>query len=140
MAGVAASRLVAAVSNAGALGTLGCANQPPGWIGSTAREVREKTERPFALNLLLFLADEPAIAAVLDRQGHIRVGQRDKRYLPAATAFLDLLFAYKGSVSAAAAAAGIGSAQLSKFLVDDGEVMSEANRIRTSFSLQPLRR
>ena len=58
MAGVAASRLVAAVSNAGALGTLGCANQPPAWIGSAVREVREKTERPFALNLLLFLADE----------------------------------------------------------------------------------
>ena len=65
MAGVAASRLVAAVSNAGALGTLGCANQPPAWIGSAVREVREKTERPFALNLLLFLADEAAIAAVL---------------------------------------------------------------------------
>ena len=65
MAGVAASGLVAAVSNAGALGTLGCANQPPAWIGSAVREVREKTKRPFALNLLLFLADEAAIAAVL---------------------------------------------------------------------------
>ena len=65
MAGVAASRLVAAVSNAGALGTLGCANQPPAWIGSAVREVREKTKRPFALNLLLFVADEAAIAAVL---------------------------------------------------------------------------
>ena len=65
MAGVAASRLVAAVSNAGALGTLGCANQPAAWIGSAAREVREKTERPFALNLLLFVADEAAIDAVL---------------------------------------------------------------------------
>jgi NAD(P)H-dependent flavin oxidoreductase YrpB (nitropropane dioxygenase family) len=65
MAGVAASRLVAAVSNAGALGTLGCANQTAAWIGSAAREIREKTDRPFALNLLLFLADEAAIAAVL---------------------------------------------------------------------------
>jgi NAD(P)H-dependent flavin oxidoreductase YrpB (nitropropane dioxygenase family) len=65
MAGVAASRLVAAVSSAGALGTLGCANQPPAWIGSTVREIREKTDRPFALNLLLFVAEEAAIAAVL---------------------------------------------------------------------------
>ena len=62
MAGVAASRLVAAVSNAGALGTLGCANQPAAWIGPAVREIREKTDRPFALNLLLFLADEAAIA------------------------------------------------------------------------------
>jgi len=66
MAGVAAARLVAAVSNAGGLGTLGCANQAPAWITAAAREVREKTDRPFALNLLLFLADEPSIGAVLD--------------------------------------------------------------------------
>ena len=66
MAGVAAQRLVAAVSNAGGLGTLGCANQPPDWITTAARAVREGTERPFALNLLLFLADEGAIRAVLD--------------------------------------------------------------------------
>jgi len=65
MAGVAASRLVAAVSNAGALGTLGCANQPPASIESAVREIREKTDRPFGLNLLLFLADEAAISAVL---------------------------------------------------------------------------
>jgi NAD(P)H-dependent flavin oxidoreductase YrpB (nitropropane dioxygenase family) len=66
MAGVAAERLVAAVSNAGGLGTLGCANQPPSWITAAARAVRERTDRPFALNLLLFLADEGSIGAVLD--------------------------------------------------------------------------
>jgi NAD(P)H-dependent flavin oxidoreductase YrpB (nitropropane dioxygenase family) len=66
MAGVTAARLVAAVSNAGGLGTLGCANQAPAWITAAAREVREKTDRPFALNLLLFLADEPSIGAVLE--------------------------------------------------------------------------
>ncbi|HEY6049638.1 MAG TPA: nitronate monooxygenase, partial [Thermoanaerobaculia bacterium] len=65
MAGVAAARLVAAVSNAGGLGTLGCANQPPAWITAAAREIRDQTDRPFALNLLLFLADEGSIGAVL---------------------------------------------------------------------------
>ena len=58
--------LAAAVSNAGGLGTVGCAGRSPDWIAQTAREIREKTDRPFGLNLLLFDADKAAMEAVFD--------------------------------------------------------------------------
>jgi NAD(P)H-dependent flavin oxidoreductase YrpB (nitropropane dioxygenase family) len=57
--------LVVAVSNAGGLGTQGCAGRSPSQIADLARAIRAGTDRPFGLNLLLFLADEPAISAVL---------------------------------------------------------------------------
>jgi NAD(P)H-dependent flavin oxidoreductase YrpB (nitropropane dioxygenase family) len=65
MAGATGPDLVAAVSNAGGLGILGCAALPPGEVEAQARAIREATSRPFGLNLLLFLADEAALAAVL---------------------------------------------------------------------------
>jgi NAD(P)H-dependent flavin oxidoreductase YrpB (nitropropane dioxygenase family) len=57
--------LVAAVSNAGGLGTLGCAGFPSARIAEIAAELRSKTDRPFGLNLLLFRAEEALIQAVL---------------------------------------------------------------------------
>ena len=77
---------------------------------------------------------------MLDKSGHFRVGKRDGRYLPAASALPDLLVAAKGSVSDVAAIAGVTSAQVSGFLTDDDDVMTEANRIRATFALKPLRR
>src|SRR5437762_4808733 len=44
-------RLVAAVSEAGALGTIGAAYLNPQQIGETARAVRSMTSRPFGINL-----------------------------------------------------------------------------------------
>ena len=45
--------LVAAVSNAGGLGTLGAAYMSPDSIRSAIREIRSLTKRPFAVNLLI---------------------------------------------------------------------------------------
>jgi nitronate monooxygenase len=45
--------LVAAVSNAGGLGTLGVAYQTPDAMRAAIRRVRELTDRPFGLNLLM---------------------------------------------------------------------------------------
>jgi NAD(P)H-dependent flavin oxidoreductase YrpB (nitropropane dioxygenase family) len=64
MGSATGAALAAAVSNAGGLGTVGCGGRTPEWIAQTAREIREKTDRPFALNLLLFEAGEPALDAV----------------------------------------------------------------------------
>jgi NAD(P)H-dependent flavin oxidoreductase YrpB (nitropropane dioxygenase family) len=58
--------LLAAVSNAGGLGMLGCTGQPPAVIAELAAEIRRRTERPFGLNLLLFAAGSAAIDAVLE--------------------------------------------------------------------------
>jgi NAD(P)H-dependent flavin oxidoreductase YrpB (nitropropane dioxygenase family) len=57
--------LVAAVSNAGGLGIQGCAGRSPAEIAELAAAIRGLTDRPFGLNLLLFLATEEAVAAVL---------------------------------------------------------------------------
>ena len=58
--------LAAAVSEAGALGSLGCAYLSPEKIEAAAAAVRARTERPFALNLFV-RADEPADAAAAAR-------------------------------------------------------------------------
>jgi NAD(P)H-dependent flavin oxidoreductase YrpB (nitropropane dioxygenase family) len=57
--------LVVAVSNAGGLGTQGCAGRSPAQIAELAEAIRAHTDRPFGLNLLLFLATDAAIDAVL---------------------------------------------------------------------------
>jgi len=57
--------LVAAVSAAGGLGIQGCAGRSPAEIAALAAAIREATDRPFGLNLLLFQADAAAIDAVL---------------------------------------------------------------------------
>lgn len=54
MAGKATNpKLVAAVSNAGGLGTLGAGYLTPAQIGEAIDEIRKKTHRPFAVNLLV---------------------------------------------------------------------------------------
>ena len=65
MAGATGAELVAAVSEAGGLGILGCARIPATEVGAAVRAIREKTGRSFGLNLLLFSAEEELIAAVL---------------------------------------------------------------------------
>jgi NAD(P)H-dependent flavin oxidoreductase YrpB (nitropropane dioxygenase family) len=57
--------LVTAVSNAGGLGIQGCAGRSPGEIAGLAATIRQACARPFGLNLLLFLAGDEAVDAVL---------------------------------------------------------------------------
>ena len=65
MAGHTSVPLVAAVSNAGGLGTLGVARTPAERIPGDISTIRESTKRPFGVNFLLFDAREPAIDAAL---------------------------------------------------------------------------
>ncbi|HEV8638046.1 MAG TPA: nitronate monooxygenase [Chloroflexota bacterium] len=58
--------LVAAVSAAGGLGVLGATNSSPEQVAEAAVEVRRATDRPFGLNLLLFLIGGPIPEAVVD--------------------------------------------------------------------------
>ncbi|MFD1708039.1 NAD(P)H-dependent flavin oxidoreductase [Siminovitchia sediminis] len=51
MAGAATADLVAAVSSAGALGTLGAAYMTPKEIRNNIRAIREHTDKPFAVNM-----------------------------------------------------------------------------------------
>ena len=52
MAMIATPELVAAVSNAGGLGILGTGPVPPEWLRSAIGDVRSRTDKPFAVNLI----------------------------------------------------------------------------------------
>ena len=72
MGGVSYHQLVAAVSNAGGLGAMGCQDLAPGQIREGAAAIREYTNKPFALNFLIFLAEEEGFAAALaERPPHM---------------------------------------------------------------------
>lgn len=51
MAGATTSSLVAAVSNAGGLGSFGAAATPPDRLAQTIRTIRQQTDKPFNINL-----------------------------------------------------------------------------------------
>lgn len=53
MAWVATGELAAAVSNAGGLGTIGAGSAPADVIREEIRKVKEKTDKPFAVNVML---------------------------------------------------------------------------------------
>jgi NAD(P)H-dependent flavin oxidoreductase YrpB (nitropropane dioxygenase family) len=65
MAGGTSAPLVAAVSNAGGLGTLGMALTPPERVAEEIAAIRKATPRSFAVNFLLFRARDAAIDAAL---------------------------------------------------------------------------
>ena len=58
--------LTAAVSEAGGIGIIGCADLGPAEIAHVATEMRRLTDKPFGLNALVFLDDEAGYAAMLD--------------------------------------------------------------------------
>jgi len=53
MAWLGTAELVSAVSNAGGLGTIGSGDAPTEWLRQQIRETRERTDRPFAVNLMM---------------------------------------------------------------------------------------
>ena len=66
MGSVFAPPMVAAVSEAGGLGALGCHRLSAEQIRSAAQGIRARTDKPFALNFLLFAVGEEPFAAALD--------------------------------------------------------------------------
>lgn len=68
MGGGTSPELVAAVSNAGGLGTLGLSGRAPHEVREVIARTQELTTRPFGVNFLLFRVgpDDPSIAAALE--------------------------------------------------------------------------
>jgi nitronate monooxygenase len=88
MAGASTPELVAAVSNAGGLGSLGAAMMPPDAIKAAIRETRRLTARPFAVNLFTYTVPEPAEADRVARMktrigGYVRALGGDPAKIPA---------------------------------------------------------
>jgi NAD(P)H-dependent flavin oxidoreductase YrpB (nitropropane dioxygenase family) len=65
MGGATSAPLVAAVSNAGALGTLGTSGINAAQIKSEAEAIRKATDKPFGINHLLFEIDEERFSVTL---------------------------------------------------------------------------
>jgi enoyl-[acyl-carrier protein] reductase II len=63
MAWISDAGLAAAVSNAGGLGVVGAGNAPPDIVLGWIRRVRELTDKPFALNIMML---SPYVAEVTD--------------------------------------------------------------------------
>jgi hypothetical protein len=80
-----------------------------------------------------------SVRACLDKAGRLHAGRREPRYLPAAGALLDLLASHQGSVADVAKHLGLTTGNVSTFLTDDEDVMTEANRIRAANNQKPLR-
>ncbi len=65
MAWVATSELAAAVSEAGGLGIIGAGGAQASWVREQIRQVKEKTDKPFGVNLMLMNPEADAIAAII---------------------------------------------------------------------------
>jgi NAD(P)H-dependent flavin oxidoreductase YrpB (nitropropane dioxygenase family) len=66
MGSIYAPNLVAAVSNAGGLGAMGCHRLSPEQVRAGTAAIRERTNKPFALNFLIFDIKEESFAAALE--------------------------------------------------------------------------
>ena len=65
MAWVAENCLAAAVSEAGGLGIIGAASAPAEWVREQIRLVKEKTDKPFAINIMLMSPYAEDVARVV---------------------------------------------------------------------------
>ncbi len=65
MAWVAEYHLAAAVSKAGGLGIIGAGGAPADWVRDQVHQVRERTDRPFGVNIMLMNPNADDIAQVV---------------------------------------------------------------------------
>lgn len=65
MAWVAEANLAAAVSNAGGLGLIAAAAAPAEWVRAQIKKVREMTDKPFGVNIMLMSSEADQVAKVI---------------------------------------------------------------------------
>ena len=65
MAWVAEASLAAAVSDAGGLGLIAAAAAPAEWVREQIKKVREMTDRPFGVNIMLMSPEADQVAKVI---------------------------------------------------------------------------
>lgn len=65
MAWLATHELAAAVSEAGGLGIIGAGNAPPDWVQTQIDQVRNKTDKPFGVNIMLLSPFADAVMEVV---------------------------------------------------------------------------
>ena len=77
MGPIAGPELVAAVSNAGGLGVLGCTSMSPEQVRAVIRRTRELTDRPFGVDLILPARLDQGGTKVSDVAERIPIGHRE---------------------------------------------------------------
>ena len=65
MACVATAELAAAVSEAGGLGIIGAGGAPASWVKEQIQKVKQKTDKPFGVNLMLMNPEADQIAELI---------------------------------------------------------------------------
>jgi nitronate monooxygenase len=108
--GMAGPELAAAVSNAGACGVLGMGGVPAPYIAKQVKRLRELTDKPFGVNIILPLLQEGQIEICLDEKIPILVlfWGDPKPYVEEAHRRGTKVFIQVGSVEEAKAAAEAG--------------------------------
>lgn len=69
MAWTSTGELAAAVSAAGGLGIIGSGNAPADWVRQEIRKVRERTDRPFGVNVMLMSPHVEEVMQVILEEG-----------------------------------------------------------------------
>ena len=81
----------------------------------------------------------PDYASARDAANRLHLSAKDARFWPAAGVVLDVLNAVGAKVSDAAAALGVGTANLIDFLQTNPKVWQEANRLRAACGQKTLK-
>jgi nitronate monooxygenase len=108
--GMAGPELAAAVSNAGACGVLGMGGVPAPYIAKQVKRLRELTDKPFGVNIILPLLQEGQIEVCLDERVPVLVlfWGDPRPYVEEAHRRGTKVFIQVGSVEEAQAAAAAG--------------------------------
>ena len=89
-------RLVAAVSNAGALGVLSCQQYNPDSLRAAIREIRALTAKPFGVNITLGMGSEPLAKVIIEEK--IPVVNYALGRPPEITAVIQAVHGYGGKI------------------------------------------
>ncbi len=69
MANIATAQLASAVSNAGGLGLIGAGGYDVNWVRDEVRKMKQLTDKPFGVNIMLMSPHAPSIAEMLIEEG-----------------------------------------------------------------------
>ena len=69
MANIATAQLASAVSNAGGLGLIGAGGYDENWVRDEIRKMKELTDKPFGVNIMLMSPHAPKIADLIIEEG-----------------------------------------------------------------------
>ncbi|MGE4319975.1 MAG: enoyl-[acyl-carrier-protein] reductase FabK [Acholeplasmataceae bacterium] len=69
MANIATAQLASAVSNAGGLGLIGAGGYDVNWVRDEIRKMKQLTDKPFGVNIMLMSPHAPSIAEMVIEEG-----------------------------------------------------------------------